>query len=199
MAAPFFGHEPHLGKLRHNAVGVRFGFIDFVYRNDNRNAGVFRVVYRFDRLRHHAVVGGDNQHDNVGNLRSARPHHRKGFVTGRIQKGNTSLRRFDHICADVLGNAAEFGRNNVRTADCVEGFCLSVVDVSHNRNNRRPGSHIGFAVFFGCDNRFFIQTDDFYVAVVFGSKQGRRIRIDGLRNRHHHSHRHQFGDNFRRF
>jgi len=54
--------------------------------DDDGNLGGVRVVDGFDGLGHDAVIGGGDEHDDVGGFGSARTHAGEGFVTGRIEE-----------------------------------------------------------------------------------------------------------------
>ena len=56
--------------------------VDLRDRHDDRHVGRARVVDRFDRLRHHTVVGGNNEDRNVGGPRAAGAHRRERLVPG---------------------------------------------------------------------------------------------------------------------
>ena len=157
------------------------------------------MIERFDSLGHNAVIGCNNQYDDIGNLGSARTHHRKGFVTGRIKEGNISLGSRHHIGADMLRNTAEFMGSNISAANSVQRLGLTVVNMSHNSNNRRTCQQLGIFITNGFDNGLIIEADDFYIAFVFRSKDGRSICIDGLIHCYHHAHFHQLTDKFRCF
>ena len=43
---------------------------------------------RFFGLRHHAIIGGDNQNCDIGHVRPAGPHFGKGLVPRRIDERN---------------------------------------------------------------------------------------------------------------
>ena len=123
---------------------MRVRLIDLVHGDNDRNFGGVRVIDGFNRLRHDAVIGGDDQHDNVGRLGSARTHAGKRFVTRRIEEHNLApeRRRFlvgnaNFVGADVLRDAARFASGNVGGADRVEQRGLAVVDVAHDRDHRR--------------------------------------------------------------
>ena len=61
---------------------------------------------RLHRLRHHAVVGGHDQNDDVGNLGAARPQLGECRVARGVDEGDAPTRLcFDLIGADVLSNA----------------------------------------------------------------------------------------------
>ena len=56
VAAPLFRHEPILGELLHDALGLGAGLVGLVEGHDDRHLGGLGVSQRFHRLRHHAVV-----------------------------------------------------------------------------------------------------------------------------------------------
>ena len=52
-------------------VGFASGTVDLVHGDDDRHLGGARVVDGLDRLRHDAVVGGDDEDGDVRHLRAA--------------------------------------------------------------------------------------------------------------------------------
>ncbi len=119
---------------------------------------------RFDRLRHHAVVSSNNQHHDVRRLRSARTHHRKRFVTGRIEKHDAACfprivrtRNLHAVGADVLRDSTSFASRHVGGADGIEQRSLAVIDVAHDSDHRSArqfhvvsvGGDQFFKLFFG--------------------------------------------------
>ena len=94
----------------------------------------------------------------------------------------------------MLCNTTELMGSNIGTADSVQCLCFTVVDMPHNSNDRRTCKQFGIFITDGFDNGFIIETDDFYLAFVFRSKNSRSIRIDGLIHRYHHAHFHQLTD-----
>ena len=120
LAAPVFRHQAAIGELLLHALGQGVGLIDLVNGNDDRNLGGMRVIDGFDRLRHDAVIGGDDEHDDVGGFRSAGTHAGKRFVTRRIEEDDLAAigRRFfvgdaNFVGADVLRDASGFAFGNV--------------------------------------------------------------------------------------
>ena len=101
--------------------------------------GGLRVADRLERLRHDAVVGRDDEHDDVGDLCAAGAHGREGLVARRVEERDhrVRLRRRDFVRADVLRDPARFAGHDVRAADVVEERRLAVVDVSHDGDDRR--------------------------------------------------------------
>ncbi len=98
---------------------------------------------RLDRLRHDRVVGGDDEDDDVGDLRAARTHGGERLVARRVEEGDhLPARQLDVIRADVLRDATGFARDDVRLADVVEQRRLAVVDVAHDGHDRRPRQQI---------------------------------------------------------
>ena len=93
-AAPVFRHEAAIGELLLHAIGHCFRLVDLVHRDDDWNFGGVSVIDGFESLRHDAVVGCDDEDDDVGGLRAAGTHAGKRFVTRRIEEDDlTAVRR----------------------------------------------------------------------------------------------------------
>ena len=138
LAAHGFDLDLVLQQIGAHALRLGVGLVDLVDGDDDRNLGRLGVIDRFHRLRHHAVVGGDHQHDDVGDLGAARAHRREGGVAGRVDEGDLGAgRRRDLIGADVLGDAAGFAFRHLGGADGVEQRGLAVVDMAHDGDHRR--------------------------------------------------------------
>ena len=88
------------------------------------------------RLRHHAVVGRDDQDDDVGDLGAAGAHQRERFVTRRVEEHDVATVDRHVIRADVLGDAAGFAFGHSCLANRVEQARLAVIDVAHHRYDR---------------------------------------------------------------
>ena len=132
------GCRPFGGEVGEHAVGVRVGQVDLVDRDDDRHVGRARVRDRLARLRHDAVVGGDDEHRDVGDLRAAGAHRRERLVARRVEERDLAAVDVDLVRADVLRDAAGLGRRRpCASADRVEQRRLAVVDVAHDRDDRR--------------------------------------------------------------
>ncbi len=74
LAAPLFRDDAVLRQFVFNTIRIGIRLIDFVHRNDNRHFRRFRVLDRFDGLRHHAVVRRNNQNHDIRRLGAASTH-----------------------------------------------------------------------------------------------------------------------------
>jgi hypothetical protein len=127
-----------LQQLGAHALGPRIRLVDLVDRDDHRHLGRLGVMDRLDRLRHHAVVGRDHQHDEVGHLGAARAHRGEGRVAGRIDEGDLAARRRGHLVgADVLRDATRLASHDIGGADRIEQRGLAVIDVTHHGDHGR--------------------------------------------------------------
>ncbi len=140
LAAVVFGHQADLGQTLLDVVDVRVGQIDLVDCNDDRNLGGVGVIDRLLRLRHHAFVGGDHQHDDVGDLGAARAHRSERLVAGSIDERDRAAVGLDGVRADVLRDSAELARGHVGVANRVEQRGLAVIDMAHHGDDRRSGN-----------------------------------------------------------
>jgi hypothetical protein len=143
---------------------LRFRLIDLVDRDDHWHFGGSRVIDSFESLWHHAVIGRNNQHYNIGDPRSSCSHHRERFVTWSVEEDNSTLAlgivRVGHIHrvgAYVLGDAARLAFRHSRLTNGVEQRSLSVIDVAHHGNDRRPRQRAFFA---GFDDLLFLGVAD---------------------------------------
>ncbi len=110
----------------------------------NRNFRRLGVAQRFQCLRHDAVIRRDNEHDDVRDVRAACAHGTERRMTGRVEESDlceplflVRMRDGNRISADVLRDAAGFARRDVRLADDVEQRCFTMVNVTHDGDDRR--------------------------------------------------------------
>ena len=147
ITAPVFRCQSVFGQLPFDPIRIRIGFVDFVDRNDNRDIGGAGMINGFNGLRHHAVIGGHHQNDDVGDFGAARPHGRERLMTRRVQKGDLSPFGGDMVGADMLGNAAGFQIGNSGFADNIQQGGFAVIHMSHNGYHRRTLLHFFRIVF----------------------------------------------------
>ena len=102
---------------------------------------------RLAGLRHHAVVGGNDEDRDVRDLRAARTHGGERLVTGGIEEGDPATVEGRLVGADVLCDPARFGVDDGRFPDRIEKGRLAVVDVAHDRDDRWSCREVGIAVF----------------------------------------------------
>ena len=146
VPSPLLGVQVVAGELGADAVGVRALDVDLVDRHEDRHLGGAGVVDRLDRLRHHAVVGRDDDHRDVGDLGAAGAHGGEGLVARRVEEGDRLGVVVDLVGADVLGDPTGLARGDLGLADRIEQRGLSVVDVAHDRDHRRAVLEVGLVV-----------------------------------------------------
>lgn len=93
IAAPFRGKHVVLRQIGENLLLVDVRQVHLVHRDDDRHTGRLRVADTFNGLRHDAVVRGDDQHDDVGDVRTTGTHFAKGRVTGAYPRTSASCLR----------------------------------------------------------------------------------------------------------
>ena len=99
------------------------------------------MVDGLDGLRHHAVIGGDHENRDVGELGTAGTHGGERLVPRGVEERDLALLAFQidgHLIgADALGDAAGLAGDDVGLADGVEQSGLTVIDMAHDGDDRR--------------------------------------------------------------
>ena len=141
VAAVLLRHQAVLGQLATDLGRVRAFLVDLVDRDHDRYVRGQRVVQRLDRLRHHTVVGRNHQHGDVGRLRTTGTHGGERLVTRGVDEGDLALVTVDLgrdlVRTDGLGDATGLASDDVGLADRVQQLRLAMVDVTHDRDDRR--------------------------------------------------------------
>src|SRR5712691_5515039 len=176
VAAPFSGHQAVFRQLPFRALQLRFRLVDLVDRHDDRHLRGSRVVDRFLRLRHDAIIGRHHQHYDIGNLRASRAHPCKRLVARRIHEHHRAIIDDHLVSADVLGDPARFARGNIRFANGVQQTRLAVIDVAHYCHHRRPRLQTFLGLFLrNLEHHLLFERDHaHYSAKRFGKCRGGR-------------------------
>ena len=144
LAAHFLHHDLVLQQLLAHAVGVGARPVDLVDRDDHRRVRRLGVLDRLDGLRHHAVIGGHHQHDDVRHRGAAGAHGGERFMARRVEEGDLRAGRQLHLIgADMLGDATGLAGRHVGVAQRVQQAGLAMIDMAHDGDHRRPRLQIG--------------------------------------------------------
>ena len=108
-AAPLLRLQPFGGELGADAVEIRVRDVDLVDGDDDRHAGRARVRDRLARLRHHAVVGGDDEDRDVRHLRAAGAHGGERLVARGVEERDLAAAQDGLVRTDVLRDPARLG------------------------------------------------------------------------------------------
>ena len=196
VAAPLLGLEPELGHLGAHAVRRGAFLVDLVDRDHDRHVGRLGVIDGLAGLRAHAVVGGDHDHGDVGRLGAAGTHGGERLVARGVQEGDdAAVVLMDLVGADVLGDATGLARGHVRGTDRVQQRRLAVVDVTHDRDDRRARLEVLFGVVVGrVRMRVLGRRDDLDLLVELVGDDLDRVIGQRLRQRRHLAEAHQLLD-----
>ena len=158
------------------------------------------MVDGFNRLRHDAVLGRDHEDRDIGDLGTTGTHGREGLMTGGIDEGDRAAsavlsRDLDLVGTDVLRDATMLGVDNVSVTDSVEQLGLTVVDVTHDGDDRRARFHVLSVVkLFGFEvdvegleqlTILVLRRDDLDVVAEFGTQCLEGVLVEGLRGGRH--------------
>ena len=204
VAAVLLGDQAVLGELAADLGRVGLRLVDLVDRDHDRHAGGLGVVERLDRLRHDAVVGRDHQDRDVGRLGTTGTHGGERLVTGGVDEGDATLVAVDLgvdlVGTDVLGDATGLLVDDVGVAQRVEELGLSVVDVTHDGDDRRPDDQVGLVALVGAELEverleqlavLVLGGDDLDDVVELLAEQLERLVVDRLGRGHHLAEREQ--------
>ena len=197
VAAPLFRHDVVGNELLLYALRIGLGLVDLVDGDNERNASGTGVRNGLLRLGHHAVVGGNHQNDDVGGLSATGAHGRKGFMARGVEEGDDAARRLHMVGTNVLRNAAGFTGRNLGTTNVVEQRGLAVVDVAHDRDDRRTRQSGIFDVLQFTEDGFgIVRLGGDGLVAHFLDDEHRRVLIEHLVDRDHLPHLHEGLDHF---
>ena len=152
------------------------------------------------RLRHHIVVSGDDDDSDVRDLRTTSTHSGEGFVTWRIEEGNalTTLEA-DAVGTDMLGDPPCFTSDDVGIAQAVEERRLTVVDVTHDGDDRRTADEVSFVIdlFFLRDGFDDLSADEVGLVAEFFCDHLDGLSVEAHIDRHHQTDAHTGSDDLR--
>jgi hypothetical protein len=184
-----------------HALEIGVGPVDLVDCDDNRHLRRARVVDRLDRLRHDAVVGGDDEDDEIGDFCAPRAHRGKRLMARRVEEGNAAAVDLNVVRADMLCDAAGLAFRHVRAADRVEKRGFAVVDVAHDRNDGRPRLERRLGLFdlvLDLELGFRVERDVLDLMIELGRDQCRGVGVEHLVDGGHHAHLHELLDDIAR-
>src|SRR6476620_1351161 len=210
VAAVLLGHEVVLGQLLAHLRGVGALEGDLVDRDHDRHIRRLGVVERLDGLRHHAVVSGDDEDRDVGDLGTTGTHGGERLVARGVDEGDRAVDALVHlvdlVVSFVVAAATGLTAGDILVADGVEQAGLSVVDVAHDGHDRR--TRLEVLVLLALDARLQVDVegveellllllggDDLDVVAELGAEQLEGVLVQRLRGRGHlaevEEHRHE--------
>ena len=136
LATPLLGDDAVLGELLADLVGVGTRLVDLVDGDDDGHACGLRVVNRLDGLGHDAIVGSDDQDDDIGDLGTTGTHGGERLVTRGVDEGDDAVVDLDLGGANGLRDAASLALGDAGVADGVKQRGLAVVNVTHDGDDR---------------------------------------------------------------
>jgi hypothetical protein len=154
------------------------------------------VIDRFARLRHDAVIRGDDEDDHVSDLRTTSAHQRERFVAGRVEEDDAAaVADVNVICTDVLRDAAGFALGDLGFANRVKQRRLAVIDVTHDRDDRGASAHVFRTRFVALGgDEFFLEAPHLNLGAELARDVFRRFDVDRAVDGHHHALHQQLGE-----
>ena len=179
-------------------VGVGAFLVDLVDGDDHRDLGRLGVVDRLLGLRLDAVIGGNHDHRQVGDLGAARAHRRERLMARRVEERDAVVAVVHLVGADVLGDPAGLTGRDLGLPDRVEQRGLAVVDVAHDRDDRRALDQVVVGVVEDdLGNGLVLGVDDLDLLAELDAEQLDRVVGQRLRLGLHLAQLHQLLDDLR--
>ena len=146
------------------------------------------MVDRFNCLGHNAVVCCYDQNGNVCTLCASGTHGCKRLMARRIQKCDLLTTCIYGISADMLGDATCFTGRYMSLADGVQQGGFAMIDMAHNRNNRRTYNLL-LRIIFNLRNLgwIFFRRQRLHIDPEFVTDQRCGVEIDILVDSYHFS------------
>ena len=170
----------------------------------------FGVIDRFDCLGHDAIIGRDNEHNDIGYISAARAHRGESGVAGRIDEGKCRAIVIYSVGADVLRYSTRFTRRHASLADSIHQRCLTMIYVAHECDDGTARLEFLFLLNNGRRRRddylfYLVNAGAFFAALFFKNKPvilrdlRRDIGFDCLVNVGEDVVSHQLSDELMRF
>ncbi|CAB4877524.1 unannotated protein [freshwater metagenome] len=104
------------------------------------------MVERLNCLGHDAVVCRNHEDRDVGDLSTTGTHSGERLVSRGVNEGDGTFIALmlspDLVSTDGLGDSTGFARSDIGPTNRIEKAGLTVVDVSHDRDNRRTNDEV---------------------------------------------------------
>ena len=147
-SAPIFRNQFVLGQLLLYALNIGTRLINLIDGNDNLNSRRLCMVDCFDRLRHDTVVCSDYQNRNIGGICSTHTHCRECLMSRCIQECDVLTVDRNNRCTDMLCDTACLFVCHTGGADRIQQGCLTMIDMTHDADNRRTCHKCLFRIVF---------------------------------------------------
>ena len=149
-------------------------------------------------LGHDTVVCSNHKNDNICQLGSTGTHHGECGMTRGIQEDDIALvRDVDLVCTDMLGDSSELACDDVCRSDCIKELGLTMVNVTHDSDNRSSRDQILLGILLTSNDCLIIEVHKMHGASVLLSDDCGCVTVNALVHADHHTHAEQLGDDLR--
>ena len=146
-SAPIFRNQFIFRQFLFYSLNIRIRLINLVDGNNNFNSGCLGMVNGLYRLWHHAIIRCHHKNGNIGGIRTTHTHCRKCLMSRCIQEGNLLSVDGYHISTNMLCDTARFAIGYLSVTDGIQQRCLTMIDMTHNADNRWTCNHIVLCFF----------------------------------------------------
>ena len=147
-STPVFRNQLVFRKFLFYTFNIGTWFINLVNSNNDLNACCFCMADSLYCLRHYTIVRCNNQNCNICRISTTHTHCSKCFMSRSIQESNLLSVDLYHRSTDMLCDTASLTSGYICFTDSIQKRCLTMVNVTHNTDNRWSWNHLGFILFF---------------------------------------------------
>ena len=146
---------------------------------------------------HDAVVGCDDDDGDVGDLCTTGTHGGECLVARCVEEGDApSVGQCHVVCTDVLGDTACLTRDDIGLADVVKQRGLTVVDMTHDSDDRRAELEVALVVGLLMNSLADLCADVFGLKPELIGHDIDGLSVESLVDRYHDTHAHAGADDF---
>ena len=166
-STPVFRNQFIFCQLLFYTFDVCTWFIDLIDCNNDLNSRCFGMVDCFHCLRHHTVICCNYKDCNIGRICTSHTHCSKCLMSRCIQECDLFSVNLHYGSTDVLCDSTCLTVCHTGITNRIKKRCFSMVNVSHDTDNRRTFHHRCFIFFlffeklFDHINHFFFFTENF--------------------------------------
>ena len=147
-SAPVFRNQFIFRKFLFYSFNVCTWFINLVDCNNDFYTCCFCMADSLNSLWHDTIISRDNEYCNISRVCTTHTHCCECFMSRCIKESDLLSVDFNNRGTDVLCDSTCLASCYMCITNCIQKGCLTMVNMTHNADNRRSGNHCRFVFLF---------------------------------------------------